>query len=367
MNGTAVGASEGLIRLSLMTTPRTALPPTDCNDQPFLFQDLGHRQVAADFSGGCLSSDGGALLVRQVDRGLGVTRTLAQAFTDRRAQRPGVCRLGISDPQELASGSPRGGQGRSDGGRRQPTLRGDQPASGRLSWRRPATLQRRATLRGSVLRTRRDGKRAQATNPGPGGRPALDASPGEQSITALAGDPGVSVVGTVAERGVARQRTGGGDGGDDSHAALESGSERERECAARVGAVEFGLSVASVVSALRAATRVRGCGRAVARGEENHGTAGAPPGAREGCRQNWRKNVKIEPAQGATGGGAGTFSKTTTHRHHSIQKPSPACHFREPCEICGLASHEMGSQPAVLQRGTTKAESSARHAEDPKN
>ena len=70
-----------------MKTPRTALPPTDCNDQPFLFQDLGARQVAADLSGGYLSSDGGALLVRQVDRGLGVTRTLVQAFTDRRDPR----------------------------------------------------------------------------------------------------------------------------------------------------------------------------------------------------------------------------------------------------------------------------------------
>jgi hypothetical protein len=70
-----------------MKTPRTAIPKTDCNDQPFLFQDLGARQVVADFSGGYLSSDGGALLVRQVDRGLGVTRTLVQAFTDRRDPR----------------------------------------------------------------------------------------------------------------------------------------------------------------------------------------------------------------------------------------------------------------------------------------
>jgi len=70
-----------------MKTPRTAASTTNCNDQPLLFADLGARQVVADFSGGYLSSDGEALLLRQLDRGLGVTRALAQAFTDRRDPR----------------------------------------------------------------------------------------------------------------------------------------------------------------------------------------------------------------------------------------------------------------------------------------
>lgn len=65
-----------------MPTHTTASKPTDCNHQPLLFQDLHGRQVVADFSGGYLSSDGGVLLLRQVDHGLGVTRTLARAFTD---------------------------------------------------------------------------------------------------------------------------------------------------------------------------------------------------------------------------------------------------------------------------------------------
>jgi hypothetical protein len=42
------------------------------------------RKVVADFSGGTLSSDGGVLLVRQVDSGLSLTRSLAQCFSDRR-------------------------------------------------------------------------------------------------------------------------------------------------------------------------------------------------------------------------------------------------------------------------------------------
>jgi hypothetical protein len=64
----------------------TASSKTDCKDQPLLFQDLGSRQVMADFSGGTLSSDGGALLLRQVDANLGLTRTLAQCFEDHRQQ-----------------------------------------------------------------------------------------------------------------------------------------------------------------------------------------------------------------------------------------------------------------------------------------
>lgn len=72
--------------LSQMKTRRTASSSTDCKDQPLLFQDLGSRHVVADFSGGTLSSDGGVLLLRQVDAGLGLTRKLAQCFRDARQQ-----------------------------------------------------------------------------------------------------------------------------------------------------------------------------------------------------------------------------------------------------------------------------------------
>ncbi len=66
--------------------PLTASGATDCKEQPLLFQDLGSRQVVADFSGGTLSSDGGALLLRQVDANLGLTQSLAQCFGDQRRQ-----------------------------------------------------------------------------------------------------------------------------------------------------------------------------------------------------------------------------------------------------------------------------------------
>jgi len=73
--------------LSQMKTPFTASSATECNEQPLLFQDLGRRKVVADFSGGTLSSDGGVLLLRQVDTNLGLTCGLAQCFHDGRDQR----------------------------------------------------------------------------------------------------------------------------------------------------------------------------------------------------------------------------------------------------------------------------------------
>jgi hypothetical protein len=55
-------------------------------EQPLFFSDLGARQVVADFSGGALSCDAGALLLRQVDDNLGVMYGLAQCFKDARNQ-----------------------------------------------------------------------------------------------------------------------------------------------------------------------------------------------------------------------------------------------------------------------------------------
>jgi hypothetical protein len=51
-----------------------------------LFTELGPRDVVADFSGGTLSTDAGALLLRQVDINLGMTCSLAQCFHDGRHQ-----------------------------------------------------------------------------------------------------------------------------------------------------------------------------------------------------------------------------------------------------------------------------------------
>ena len=54
--------------------------------QGICFDNLGGRKVVVDFSGGNLSNDGGVLMLRQIDRGLGVTRSLAGCFGDSRQQ-----------------------------------------------------------------------------------------------------------------------------------------------------------------------------------------------------------------------------------------------------------------------------------------
>src|SRR5260370_30871666 len=59
--------------------------PSLCSEPSlFSFNDLGSRQVIADFSAGYLSGDGGMLLLRQIDEGLGISRSLARCFYDAR-------------------------------------------------------------------------------------------------------------------------------------------------------------------------------------------------------------------------------------------------------------------------------------------
>jgi hypothetical protein len=57
---------------------------TECNVSYLDFAMLGSRQVLADFSGGDISSDGGALLLRKTEELTGVIRQFAGCFTDHR-------------------------------------------------------------------------------------------------------------------------------------------------------------------------------------------------------------------------------------------------------------------------------------------
>lgn len=56
----------------------------DCTGQQMLFGRVGRREVEADFTGGALSSDGGLMLVRQVDRKIGLSAAVARALSDLR-------------------------------------------------------------------------------------------------------------------------------------------------------------------------------------------------------------------------------------------------------------------------------------------
>jgi Transposase DDE domain group 1 len=57
---------------------------TECNSSYLDFPMVGPRQVLADFDGGDISSDGGALLLRETERLTGVIRQFAACFTDHR-------------------------------------------------------------------------------------------------------------------------------------------------------------------------------------------------------------------------------------------------------------------------------------------
>lgn len=59
---------------------------TECYQGRLRFGRVDRRSVEADFSGGEISSDGGALLLRQIDQRLSLTASLAKAIGDPRRQ-----------------------------------------------------------------------------------------------------------------------------------------------------------------------------------------------------------------------------------------------------------------------------------------
>jgi hypothetical protein len=59
---------------------------TDCNITPISFSSLGRRTVSADFAGGAITSDAGALLLREADTGLGLVEKIDAVIPDPRNQ-----------------------------------------------------------------------------------------------------------------------------------------------------------------------------------------------------------------------------------------------------------------------------------------
>lgn len=60
---------------------------TQCTRPKGVFAKLNRKRVEAAFSGGRLTSDGGALLLREADRALGLTSRLAELIPDPRDPR----------------------------------------------------------------------------------------------------------------------------------------------------------------------------------------------------------------------------------------------------------------------------------------
>src|SRR5688572_28408799 len=65
-------------------SPEAASAMTECNRQTLSFSSLGPRKVEADFSAGALTTDAGALLLREADRRLGLLDALDRAVPDPR-------------------------------------------------------------------------------------------------------------------------------------------------------------------------------------------------------------------------------------------------------------------------------------------
>jgi len=60
--------------------------PTECSPDSLDFASLGSRKVTAAFDGGAITSNAGALLLRETDRAIGLSRQAAACFNDGRRQ-----------------------------------------------------------------------------------------------------------------------------------------------------------------------------------------------------------------------------------------------------------------------------------------
>jgi hypothetical protein len=59
---------------------------TKCTQESFKFPDVKKRTVEVNFQGGDITSDGGVMLLRQVDKHIGLSKAVAQVLEDNRQQ-----------------------------------------------------------------------------------------------------------------------------------------------------------------------------------------------------------------------------------------------------------------------------------------
>jgi hypothetical protein len=58
--------------------------PTECSPKTMSFSRVGGRAVVADFGGGAITSDAGALLLGAIDRDIGLVDRFAACVSDGR-------------------------------------------------------------------------------------------------------------------------------------------------------------------------------------------------------------------------------------------------------------------------------------------
>ena len=76
-----------VVRQRFPHDPRCAPMQTECTPKLFEFEAVERHSVVAGFDGGNITSNAGALLLGQVDRGVGLVRRFANCFIDRRDPR----------------------------------------------------------------------------------------------------------------------------------------------------------------------------------------------------------------------------------------------------------------------------------------
>jgi len=59
---------------------------TNCNQNSYQFSPLNRKKITASFNGGAIGSDGGLLLIREVDKQIGLTKKISKIFSDHRHQ-----------------------------------------------------------------------------------------------------------------------------------------------------------------------------------------------------------------------------------------------------------------------------------------
>jgi len=59
---------------------------TECKDKGIKFQAVGRREIVAEFNGGTITSDGGALLLRELEQRREIIKQFSECFTDYRNQ-----------------------------------------------------------------------------------------------------------------------------------------------------------------------------------------------------------------------------------------------------------------------------------------
>jgi hypothetical protein len=57
---------------------------TNCNTKQINFLSLGNKKISGSFTGGSITSDGGLLLLREVDKKLQLTSKMAKLITEKR-------------------------------------------------------------------------------------------------------------------------------------------------------------------------------------------------------------------------------------------------------------------------------------------